>query len=236
MSSRLSPLVWASAAVLVLVATGLPVYLVKVQKQARAVDTRSPGARLQHELLVQALALPSDPDLEESYARLNAKHFDGELPAMPVRWEPRLAEVDALEGGDAQLKGMFGTLNGKAAILISPSVGGDDGALTRALCHEMAHAYMFRMGEDTRQHGPSYQAVLRRLSIEGAFEGLASTPEERDALRRWIDREKTRLAAEDAALRQTVDPERLERLRTDRARVNAEIDRYNLMLLFPDGR
>lgn len=78
---------------------------------------------------------------------------------------------------------MFGTLGDKAAILLSPSVGGDDAARTRALCHEMAHAYMFRMGDDTRQHGPSYQAVLRRLSIEGAFEGLASTPEERAALR-----------------------------------------------------
>jgi hypothetical protein len=220
MHSRLSTLVWTTAAALVLVAAGLPIYLARVQQHARTADSRSPAERLQHELLVQALTLPSDPELDELYQRLNARHFSGELPAMPVRWEPRLAEVDALEDGDATLHGMFGTLGDKAAILLSPSVGGDDAALRRALCHEMAHAYMFRMGEDTRQHGDSYQAVLRRLSIEGAFEGLASTPEERAALRRWIDQEKARVDLP----------------RADRDHLNREIDRYNLMLLYPDGR
>ena len=77
--------------------------------------------------------------------------------------------------------------------------------LHRALAHEMVHAYMFKMGEDTAQHGPSFQAVLARLAMEGAFEGLPSSPEERAALRNWIDQEKARLATEDAALRQSIE-------------------------------
>jgi hypothetical protein len=100
----------------------------------------------------------------------------------------------------------------------------------------MVHAYMFRMGEDTAEHGPSFQAVLRRLAMEGAFEGLPSTPDERAALRSWIDQEKARLATEDVAIRQSMDEARLERLRTDRERLNQEIDRYNLMIVYPDGR
>jgi hypothetical protein len=95
---------------------------------------------------------------------------------------------------------------------------------------------MFRMGEDTAEHGPSFQAVLRRLAMEGAFEGLPSSPEERTTLRHWIDEEKARLATEDAALRQSMDEARLERVRADRERLNQEIDRYNLMIVYPDGR
>ena len=134
------------------------------------------------------------------------------------------------------MKGMFGTKGDRAAILLSPSVEDDPAALHRALAHEMAHAYMFRMGEDTAQHGPAFQAVLGRLAMEGAFEGLPSTPEERIALRNWIDQEKARLASEDSAIRRSMDEARLERLRVDRERLNQEIDRYNLMIVYPDGR
>jgi hypothetical protein len=131
---------------------------------------------------------------------------------------------------------MFGTKGDRAAILLSTKVEDDAAELLRALAHEMVHAYMFRMGEDTAEHGPSFQAVLQRLAMEGAFEGLPSTPEERAALRQWIDQEKARLATEDVAIRQSMDEARFERLRADRERLNQEIDRYNLMIVYPDGR
>ena len=40
--------------------------------------------------------LDSDPALAGEYRRLNAQYFDGRLPSIPVRWEPRLAEVGPL--------------------------------------------------------------------------------------------------------------------------------------------
>ena len=223
-------------ALLAIVATVLPVYLATVEQARSTPANLSPADRLRHELLDRALERPGDTDVQTLYQAFNAKHFGNDLPPIPVQWEPRLADVDRLEAGAATMKGMFGTKGDRAAILLSPSVENDPAALHRALAHEMVHAYMFRMGEDTAGHGPSFQAVLRRLAMEGAFEGLPSSPEERAALRTWIDREKARLASEDAALRHALDELRLEHLRAARERLNEEIDRYNLMIVYPDGR
>ena len=223
-------------AALALVATGLPIYLAYVERRATPETNLSPADRLRHDLLDLALEQPGDPDLNAHYTSFNAKHFGNDLPAIAVRWEPRLSEVDRLEGGPATMKGMFGTKGDRAVILLSPSVQEDAAALNRALAHEMVHAYMFKMGEDTAQHGPSFQSVLRRLSMEGAFEGVPSTPEERTELRDWIDQEKARLEAENKAIQQALDTMRYERLRQDRDRLNQQIDRYNLMILYPDGR
>jgi hypothetical protein len=236
MPTRFSPTIWAAMALLAIVASVVPIYLATVERHRDPSSNQSPADRLRHELLDHALEQPADTDLQALYKAFNAKHFGNDLPPIPVRWEPRLAEVDRLEGGAATMKGMFGTKGDRAAILLSPSVEDDSAALHRALAHEMVHAYMFRMGEDTAEHGPSFQAVLRRLAMEGAFEGVPSSPEERATLRTWIDQEKARLATEDDALRQEMDAARLERLRSDRERLNQEIDRYNLMIVYPDGR
>jgi len=223
-------------AVLAIVATVLPIYLTIAGQQQDSSANLSPADRLRHELLDRALERAGNADLQAVYKSFNTKHFGDDLPPIPVQWEPRLSDVDRLEGGAATMKGMFGTKGERAVILLSPSVEDDPAALHRALAHEMVHAYMFRMGEDTAQHGPSFQAVLRRLAMEGAFEGVPSTPEERTALRTWIDQEKARLASEDVALQRSFDEARLERLRGDREHLNQEIDRYNLMIVYPDGR
>ena len=236
MSSRLSPAVWAAMAVLAVVATVLPIYLAAVERRRDVSADLPPADRLRHELLDRALDQPGDADLEARYKSFNTKHFGDDLPAIPVRWESRLSEVDRLEAGEATMKGMFGNKGDRAAILLSPSVQDDPAALDRALAHEMVHAYMFKMGEDTAQHGPSFQAVLRRLAMEGAFTGVPSTPEERAELRKWIDQEKARLESEDKTLRQSFDGARFERLRLDRDNLNQQIDRYNLMIVYPDGR
>jgi len=236
MATRLSPAVWTAMVLLGIIATVVPLYLTAVEKSERPAGNLSAADRLRHELLDRALELPGDSALNKLYQAFNTNHFGSDLPPIAVRWEPRLVEVDRLEGGDATMKGMFGTKGDRAVILLSPSVKDDQAALDRALAHEMVHAYMFKMGEDTAQHGPSFQSVLRRLALEGAFEGLPSTPQERADLRKWIDQEKARLASEDAALRQSTDQSRLEQLRIDRDHLNAEIDRYNLMILYPDGR
>jgi hypothetical protein len=162
-------------------------------------------------------------------------------------------------------------------ILLNPGLQRDAAATTRALCHEMVHAYLYSTGDVNENHGPPFQVVLRRLAAEGAFEGTPATDDERANLRAWLDAESARLDAERdemdregreidqerAAIQQATaaaatqpgggDPgeltarrdaynarataanDRLERDRADLAHFNAEVTRYNLMLVYPDG-
>jgi hypothetical protein len=152
----------------------------------------------------------------------------------------------------------------------------------------MVHAYLDATGANpggASEHGPLFQSVLRRLSSEGAFEGVSATDEERDALRVWLDAESARLEAErgmmtriaaeleservaiesaiaefnrrvgdssavrpteteaaslasrrDAYNQRAADfADRTARDRQDVEHFNREVDRYNLMLVYPDG-
>lgn len=156
----------------------------------------SPAEALQQELLAQNLDKPGDPNLETLYKDLNAKHFAGSLPALHVIWEPGLARVGPLAGQDFTLEGMFGHKGKKSVILLNPDLRDDRAALMRALCHEAVHAFLYATGDQGPEHGPSFQAVLKNLSDEGAFEGIVSTDEERAKLRAWLDEESKRLDAE----------------------------------------
>jgi hypothetical protein len=264
--------IWIAGIALAVAAAGTPIYLAWVQRRAAnsLAEAATPADTLRRRLVHEGVERAGDADLVSLYAQFNERHFAGELPPTPVVWEPRLGDVDDLEGGDAKLEGMFGTLGDRSVILLSPRLRSDRAALDRALAHEMVHAYMFRVGEDTAQHGPSFQAVLRRLAIEGAFRGAFATPEERVELRRWLDAEHDRLAVEErelkalesdlAAERRAIDAlsssdphafaarrdaynrraaeanDRLARAREDRAHWTREVERYNLMVLYPDGR
>jgi hypothetical protein len=123
----------------------------------------------QRQLLHENVGRPGDPDLGAAYQLIDAKHFAGALPAMPVRWEPQLADVGALAAQAFTLDGMYGRVGRKQLILLNPGLKHDPAAVTRALCHEMVHAYLFATGDDTTNHGPRFKAVLQRLSKEGAF-------------------------------------------------------------------
>ena len=241
--------------------------------------SKTPSETLQQELLEQNLDKPGDPELGAMYQAIVAKHFSGAMPAIPVLWEPRLAQVGLLAPRPFTLEGMFGHVRARTVILINPDVQRDQQSLVRALCHEMVHAYLYTTGDKTTDHGPAFQLVLQRLSSEGAFEGIMATDQERAALRAWIDNET---ASIDAARREldelgaTVETERagVERaiadanargalsppeaaaltarrdaynqlaidanMRSARAQAardhfNREVERYNLMLVYPDG-
>src|SRR5262249_49275735 len=153
------------------------------------------------------------------FDEINAKHFGGGLPAVPVRWEPRLAEIGALAGRNFTLEGMFGRLGKQTVILLHPNLQPDIDALERALSHEMVHARLFYLGDTTTDHGPAFRAELKRLSEEGAFPGIASTDEERAELRRWLEVETTRLSSERAALAE-LSPD----LQRERAAAEAALD------------
>lgn len=168
----------------------------------------------QAELLRRNLDAPGDPELGARFQAINARHFNGDLPAIPVSWEPDMATVGDLAGGGFSLQGMFGFVDGRSRILLTPALQADPRALDRVLSHEMVHAYLHTIGDTATHHGPAFQTVLRRLSAEGAFEGLVATEDERATLRAWLDAEAVRIDADGRAL-EALDV----RLRADLAEV-----------------
>jgi hypothetical protein len=242
----------------------------------------SPIEARQREILKDNLAKPADPDLFARYQALNAKHFAGRLPEIPVLWEPRLAEVGALAARTFTLEGMFGHIGKKAAILLHPNLAADEAALARALSHEMVHAYLYSTGEASTGHGVPFRTELQRLASEGAFTGIVADDATRASLRAWLDAEAERLDRDAADLDRegaAIESERAElerafaeinaragtapptarevdalnarrdaynsrvadaNARTDRGRKalaesNIQVERYNLMLVYPDG-
>ena len=271
------------AVVLVLIAFVGWATIQPAQPQAASRTDATPADARQRQLLEANLGKPGDAALGQLFAGINTRHFSGGLPQIPVRWEPRLNEVGALAGGGFTLEGMFGYVGSRSVILLNPSIQGDEAALRRALCHEMVHAQLHAAGQPTEQHGPPFQTRLRRLSAEGAFEGIVATEEEKANLRSWLDAESSRLDSDQEAVKlealelererleletlfsnlsarqNTANPPtpdevttfnsrrerynwrvstaktRVEQDRTDRAHFNREVERYNLMLVYPDG-
>jgi hypothetical protein len=243
----------------------------------------SPADRRQREILEDAVDRPPDPALVRMFDDINIRHFDGQLPAIPVAWESRLAEVGPLAARAFTLEGMFGHIGGKAVILLNPSLSRDPDALKRALSHEIVHAWLYSIGDPSTGHGPAFQATLKRLSNEGAFAGIVASARERESLRAWLEAESARLdmmneqarlesdalsteareieqalaelnarhrngaTVDEAAiaawtLRRDTHNRRVaalrasgERVRTDAAAFNDQVERYNLMLSYPDG-
>ena len=154
----------------------------------------SPDEAKTAELLRLNANLESDPSLDGEYRRLNAQYFDGRLPPISVRWEPRLAEVGPLIAEDFQLEGVT---NGRL-ILLLPSLQRDEQRLKRVLSHEMVHVALRDRPEV--EHGPVFQDLLRDLSAKGAFTGIVATDDEKRELRRALDAREKELAAEETGL------------------------------------
>jgi hypothetical protein len=156
--------------------------------------TRSAADRRQEEILKQAIGYAPDPALGRVYDELNVRHFNAFLPPIPVVWEPRLGDVGLLAPDEAfTLEGMFGHIGDKAVILLNPGLSRDPAAVRRTLSHEMVHAWLYMIGDTSTDHGPAFQATLRRLSAEGAFPGIIASEEERAGLAAWLTSESVRL-------------------------------------------
>jgi hypothetical protein len=187
-----------------------------------AANAASPAEALQQELLKQNIDKPGDPALEAMYAGISAEHFSGNLPSLHVMWEPGLERVGPLSGEGFTLEGMFGHRGRKSVILLNPELRDDPAALMRALCHEAVHAYLYATNDRGPEHGPAFQAVLKRLSNENAFEGIVSTDQERITLRAWLDDESKRLDEESRYMDGLAKEMEQERAEIDRA--TAEFD------------
>ena len=176
----------------------------------------SPAEALQQELLHNNAGKSGDPALNQLYQSISSRYFSGKLPALQVRWEPRLGEVGPLSGQEFTLQGMFGHVGPALVILLNPGLQSDQATVTRALCHEIVHAYLYSTGDSTTDHGPAFQTVLESLAGEGAFQGVAATEQEREGLRTWLDAESARLDAERAEM---------DRVAADTDRERADVER-----------
>jgi SprT-like family len=276
------------AGVLVVAGVSWSAWSQSAARSAGAGAGLTPADKALHDLLRADLDKPGDPALDAMYGRINAAHFAGALPAIPVRWEPGLAGIGSLSAQAFVQEGLFGHIGKRAMILLNPELRHDAPALERALCHEIVHGYLYSTGDTTTNHGPAFQAVLTRLAAEGAFEGIVATDADRTKLRAWLDAESRRLDAEQQDLKrldreledERIDIEhevadlnaraataraggatgptatevaaanerreaynqravdaraRAERDQADQAHFNAEVTRYNLMLVYPDG-
>jgi hypothetical protein len=232
-------------------------------------------------ILTAARDRAGDPALSLLFDDLNARHFAGQLPSARVMWDEAL---DSLDIGDYRLNGM----TDGSIILLKPALRQDDAEVRRTLCHEMVHVKLIAAGDRTTAHDEPFQAELQRIFADGCFEAILASPEEKAALKVWIDGERTRLDAaraqadaESTAIRletervdrsfadlnarieaanaagsgwpsrdETAAAERLrealnERIQaynsliaanqTDQTRFNEAVQRYNLMLAYPDG-
>jgi SprT-like family protein len=187
-----------------------------------AAAAATPAEALQQQLLKDNVGRPGDPILGAMFQDLNAKHFSSALPAMPVMWEPGLGRVGDLAGHTFTLEGMFGHVRKQSLILLNPNLQANQPALARALSHEMVHAYLFVTGDDRTDHGPAFQSVLKRLSKEGAFEGILASDEERESLKSWLDAESARLDAEQQEM--TRLSEEIERERREVEQLMADLE------------
>jgi len=220
----------------------------------------SPEQARTDELLRLNANQPSDPSLASEYQSINLQYFEGRLPAVGIRWEPRLAEVGPMIAEGFSLEG---ATNGRL-ILLNPSLQDDEQGMKRTLCHEIVHV---AVREQDQEHGPIFQTRLRQLSEQGAFVGTVATEEEKQDLNRTIVSQVAELEKAEVSLRQTReqldadtarvqaqpnDPARnaavvdlqnradfynadIQRFNMDVARLNRMIEDYNLMVAYPDG-
>ncbi|MFI5360542.1 MAG: SprT-like domain-containing protein [Elusimicrobiota bacterium] len=139
------------------------------------------------------LARPADEDLQAEYRAINKDHFSNGLPDIPVHWDDNAFDSAKASAENLRLQGEHLHCGAKAVIILNPALRDDAKARARTLSHEMVHEYLFARGDATTKHGPPFQATLRRLYDEGAFEAIRATDAERADLRARLDAEKAEL-------------------------------------------
>ena len=186
-------------------------------------------------------SMPADPDLASEYDDLNAEYFTNILPAPQVRWESGLADLGPMIADGFSVQG----LTDGRVILINPLVEHDADQRRRALSHEMVHMAVWAQD---KEHGPIFQERLRELSLRGAFKGIVATDQEKDATLAALQRQRGDIDHEERALlgdRQSLDRTsqaavdaynaRIRLHQTSIADYNRLVERYNLMVSYPDG-
>jgi hypothetical protein len=220
-------------------------------KPAEAARPRSAYDSRTDELLRLNAGMASEPTLAAKYDEINVRFFDGRLPEVRIRWEPRLADVGPLIAEGFRLDGLT---NGRL-ILLDPAIEDDEQGFRRTLCHEMVHV---AVRDRDKGHGPEFQRELLRLSQEHAFSGIVATEAQKEETQHEIEttahdleRDMTDLIHQRVALNaDTASPDKnvedlnrriaeynLHAQRHNNAvrELNERIGQYNLMISYPDG-
>jgi len=195
--------------------------------------------------------LPGDPDLAREYQAFNAQYFDNRLPAVRLRWEPRLDEIGPLIAEGFRMEGV----TNRKLILLNPEIRNNPEQFRRVLGHEMVHVAVVT---EKDPHGPIFQGYLRQLLDKGAFTGVVATDAEKEQRRQYLQRREGELEREAASLAQTRSAIEQEagapnapvdaintRITNYNAQVrrhndavvefNRDIEEYNQMVSYPDG-
>ena len=123
----------------------------------------------------------SDPKLKRWYREYNRALFKGVLPKrLTVRWvKPNKVYVGQFDPGGCYIK--FSKRGGKKTFVYAPqaeiTISADLQKIPRqvrmTLIHEMVHAYLILHHHDCDpDHGPRFQAVMKRLARQGKFASL----------------------------------------------------------------
>jgi hypothetical protein len=221
-----------------------------------AFDREPPAPKTAEQKLTEDIfranaALPADPELVREYQAFNAQYFDNRLPAVRLRWEPRLDEIGPLIADGFRMDGV----TDRHLILLNPAIRDNREQFRRVLGHEMVHVAVVTEKE---AHGPIFQSYLRQLLDKGAFTGIMATDAEKEQRKQYLHRREGELEREAAALAQTKSAIEQEARAPDvpvdaiNARIinynaevrrhndavvefNRDIEEYNQMVSYPDG-
>ncbi len=183
----------------------------------------SPTEAREREIIVQDAGKLGDPQLNRDHQGVNERYFGNRLSRIPVIWEPRLKEVGPLIGASFELKGLWSAE--PRLILLNPAISRNPAETRRVLCHEMVHEYLFNLGDTKTRHGAAFQSELRRLQVEGAFQAIRASEDEKTSLRSWLKAESTRLEGESAGLQR--ENSELDRMRDEIDREKGNVEREN---------
>ena len=122
--------------------------------------------------------LPSEPDLQLLFARLNYQYFNGEVPDCRIAYNARFSNTAGRISYDVR----------PLVIELSPKHFGEyPQALEETLLHEMVHAWCFARFRDTG-HGPRFKKKLRECGITSIYHDLGNVRPLAESHKRYIFR------------------------------------------------
>lgn len=121
-------------------------------------------------------ALPTEPDLQLIFARLNYEFFNGEVPDCRIRYNERFSNST----------GRIDYAERPMAIELSPKhFRKYPEALEETLLHEMIHAWCFTRFREMG-HGARFKKKLRDCGLDSIYHELGNVRPLRESSRRYI--------------------------------------------------
>jgi predicted SprT family Zn-dependent metalloprotease len=124
----------------------------------------------------KSFVLPSEPDLQLLFARLNYRFFNGEAPDCRIRYNERFSNsAGRISYGAHPL-----------VIELSPKhFRRYPDALEETLLHEMVHAWCFARFRDTG-HGPRFKKKLRECGIGSIYHEMGNLRPLNESSKRYV--------------------------------------------------